>query len=385
MSQLDDSLIVFDDDEAPYGRTRLARHDDNAALLDLFGDVPMKGSLILTTERSPRFFDLYEIQKAKTQCWVYEHQGRLLGLGTMIWRPGYVGGEPTTVAYLGDLRGRPEVRGALSRFYGKVFDYFSTTQGCDHFYTGILASNARALKALTKRDEHRLSQPRYELFREFDAMQVQFSRPRAPKRFGASLRVRTATREDLPALTNFLDKDHRQRPFGYQYDSGELEHRLAHWPGFGLDQTYLCEDGAGRLVGACTAWDANAVKRYRVLEYREQLRWMRVMYNAGAALMRYTPLPPQGECLRYFYLANLSVLDHDPEVLSALMSRIYEDFKRKQYNFFMLYMEQDDPLRRAFKGFSVRPLGFHLYSVHAPESPSPSYGKGTAGFEIALA
>lgn len=376
--------VEFEDDQAPFGRIRLAVPADNAALLDLFGDVPMRGSLILTTERAPSFTALYELQAAQTQCWVYELEGRLLGLGTIIWREGYIQGQPTKVAYLGDLRARKEVRGALARFYGKIFNSFSALTGCEHFYTGILASNAAALTALVARSAHREQQPRYELFRRFDAMQLQFTR-RPRIRYRAELRVRTAQADDLPALSALLDADHRRRPFGYRYDCGELEARLARWPGFGLAGTYLCEDGAGRLLGCCTAWDADAVKRYRILEYRGNMRLVRLGFNLGAKVMGYTPLPPPGSCLRYFYLANLSVVDDDPQVLSALMSKVYQDFERAGYNFFMVYAEEGDPLRDAFNGFSTRALGFHLYSVHAPNSPGVDYGAGRAGFEIALA
>lgn len=377
-------VLSFEDDQAPFGRMRLATPEDNAKLLDLFGDVPMRGELILTTERAPSFAALYELQAAQTQCWVYELDDRLLGLGTIIWREGYVHGQPATVAYLGDLRARKEVRGALARFYGKIFDSFRAQTGCQHFYTGILASNAAALNALTSRSAHREQQPRYELFRRFDAMQVQFTRRPRP-RHRAELRVRTARAEDLPALCALLDRDHRSRPFGYRYELGELEARLARWPGFGLEGTYLCEDGAGRLLGCCTAWDADAVKRYRVLEYRGKMRLMRLGFNLGARVMGYTPLPPEGSCLRYLYLANLSVVDDDAEVMSALMSKVYQDFERAGYHFFMVYAEEGDPLRRAFDAFSTRALGFHLYSVHAPGAPSVDYGSGRAGFEIALA
>jgi len=182
--------MCFEDDQAPFGRMRLATPADNAKLLDLFGDVPMRGELLLTTERAPSFEALYALQAAQTQCWVYELDGRLLGLGTIIWREGYVHGQPTTVAYLGDLRARKEVRGALARFYGKIFNSFCAQTGCQHFYTGILASNAAALKALTARSAHREQQPRYELFRRFDAMQVQFTRRPRP-RHRAELRVRS--------------------------------------------------------------------------------------------------------------------------------------------------------------------------------------------------
>src|SRR5437773_1116146 len=73
-------------------------------------------------------------------------------------------------------------------------------------------------------------------------------------------RVRTATEEDIPAIVELLDRDHRARPFGYRYDQGEMEHRLARWPGMTLERTYLAFDPRGRLGGMTSAWDPAAVK-----------------------------------------------------------------------------------------------------------------------------
>ena len=375
-------MSYFPDPEAPGSCVRRATEEDNEQLLELFSDIPMRGSLILTTERAPQFFSLYTLQDADTECWVYERAGRLLGLGTIISREGWVDGRSTRVAYLGDLRARPEVRGALARFYGQIFGDFQARTGCEHFYTGIMASNARALKSLTARGEHRKTQPRYDIFRRYDAIQVQFQR--RPRVAASHLRVRTARPEDLSAITRFLADDHKNRPFGYRYDAGEFEHRLATWPGFSLDQTYLAFKN-GALHGVCTAWDARDVKRYRVLAYRGQMRWVRWGYNAGSRLMRYTPLPQAGSCFNYFYLANLSVFERDPATLSAMLHRIYRDFWGQGYHFFMLYMEEADPLASATEPFSTRALPFHLYSVHAANAENKAYGANTSGFEIALA
>ena len=192
-------------------------------------------------------------------------------------------GAPVPVTYLGDLRARPEIKGALSRFYGLVFDDFKARTGCEHFYTGVLASNQRALTALTRRSPTRQDQPHYDLMRRFDSVQVQFTH--APKRArSARLTTRTARVEDLDAIIDLLHREHRLRPFGYRYDAGELERRLARWPGFDLDHTILAFDRGDRVVGACTAWDAAPLKRYRVLAYRDEMRVARVAFDLSARL-----------------------------------------------------------------------------------------------------
>lgn len=367
---------------------RLATQQDNNALLQLFSSIPMQGSLSLVTERSPDFFRLFDIQKAHTECWIYEIDHEILGMGSLSVRPGWINGEPQSVAYLGDLRVArdPRIRGALNQFYSHILSDFSQRHQCNHFYTGILASNQRALRALTQRTNHRLLQPHYDLLRRYDAIQINLTRRIDASRMPFS--IHTATESDIPEITEFLHRSHQPRPFGYRFDLSEFSHRLSHWPNFSLPQTYLARDPNGTLVGTTTTWDAAPLKRYRVLAYHSQMRLIKEVYNLGARLLHYPPLPSPGHCFSYLYLANLAIHNQDPRILRALLARITLDLSKSPSppHFLMLYMEDNNPLNPALEGFSSRRLPFHLYAVRPPNTPPFQYTPNiTSGFEIALA
>jgi hypothetical protein len=365
------------------GRLRAAERADGPALAELFAEVPMEGSLVLSTRREPDFFALYDIQRGATECRVFEHDGRVAGLGTFLVRSGWWEGRAQPVGYLGDLRVGTAARRrrALVLHYGKLLREVRRAHACEVFLTGILASNAAAMNALVRRRAARDAQPRYWPFRRFDMVSLQFAgRRHAPP---ASV-VRTATSDDVPALRALLAADHERRPFGYRFDDGELEHRLRAWPGFGLDRTYVALD-RGRIVGCASAWDASAVKRYRVEAYRGAMRATKVAFNVAARVLGWTPLPPAGSDFRYFYLSNVSVERDDPEVLRALLERIYADFRGLGYHFFSLGIYENDPLAPATRGFIARRLPFELFVVTDPESPEPAHQAGRPGFEMALA
>ncbi|MBM4292968.1 MAG: hypothetical protein FJ138_17415 [Deltaproteobacteria bacterium] len=398
------SAPTFEDPRHPGSRVRLARFDDpddQRELLRLF-DVPMRGSVELVTERSPDFFALYRQQRPAdtlggVECWVYERAGRLLGVGSMLTRRGYVGGEERRVAYFGDLREDPEGRGLLYRFYGDVFDSFVARTGVEDIYTSILASNEVALRALTRRSEKRRRQPHYDLLRAYQAVQLLLPRRAAPPRAAdlGGYAVRAATPEDLPRLTALLDEDHRARPFGYCFaprgagadaEPGELALRLARWPGFSLRDTLLCHDARGALRACCTLWDPSAVKRYRVAAWRGWMRAGRLAHNLAAPLLNRAPLPPAGEALRYLYLANLSAPPHEPAALRALLLGARAHAAGQGYQFCMAYMDDAHPLLAAFEGLPRRALPFHLYSLRAADAPPRAYpAAGLTGFEISLA
>jgi hypothetical protein len=364
---------------------RRASPADNDALIELFGARPMEGRLVLSTRRDPDFFALYAMQRGDADCWVFEKGGRLLGLGTILTRDGWLNGRPARVGYLGDLRARFGASRAsvLAREYGEKLDDARRTRGCEAFYTAVLASNVAALQALVRRRGERHRQPAYHLLRRFAMVSVQFAGRRHPP--AGDLRVRTATPDDVAPITALLDRDHRRRPFGYRYDAGELEHRLAHWPGLLLERTYVALDRDDRLVGVTSAWDPAAVKRYRVLEYRGGMRWSRILWNAVSRPLGFTPLPAPGSDFHYLYLVNTSIAGDDPAVFRALAERIYADFHGRGYHFFSTCEYEADPLASALHGFMTRRLDFHLYSVTPAGEPAPDVGPGRTGFEMALA
>ncbi|WP_434384579.1 hypothetical protein [Melittangium boletus] len=364
---------------------RRATREDAPQLLDLFGAVPMQGELVLATRREPDFFRLYDMQRGLAEPWVHEVEGQLDGLGTILVRDGWLEGRACRVGYLGDLRTRFSARRSrgLSRFYGPVLEETAERLGVEAFLTAVMASNATALNALVKRKPGRVSQPRYTLLRRFGSVSVHFTRRRTPR--PGRYRVRRATPEDIPAMAARLDADHRARAFGYRYDLGELEHRLADWPGLRVEGCYLAFDPDGTLVGCTSVWDPQAVKRYQVLAYRGSMRWVKWGYDAMATVLRAPRLPAPGNAFNYFYLCNTSIQDENPDILRALVEQVYADHQGQGYHFFTLYLDEGDPLQPALKGFFQRRLDFHLYAVTPASRPRDHYPEGRTGFEMALA
>lgn len=366
-------------------RLRKAARGDNEALLSLFGDVPMEGSLVLSTRRDPDLFALYDLQRGDADCWTVEDErGVPIAMSATIARDGWLEGKPARVGYLGDLRTRFSARRDRSvlRFYGQVLEDAIAARGCAAFLTGVLASNAAAMNALVKRKKTRGAQPAYHLLKRFSMVSVQLTGKRRARRT-AGIEVRTATEADLPAIVALLDADHRTRPFGYRFDDGEFEHRLARWPGFTLEKTYLAFR-EGKLAGVTTAWDASPVKRYRVIAYRGAMLWTKRALDAAALVFGWPKLPEPGHDFRYAYLCNTSIAGDDPAVLEALLETVYADHVGRGWHFFSLCEWEGDPLAAATKGFRTRRLDFHLYAVtRAGETPPEMTGR--PGFEMALA
>ena len=368
---------------------RPARRDESDALAELYASVSMDGDLRIAVERTPDFFGFYDIEcpTPDQHVVVLERDGQLQGVAACLARDAYLRGERVRTGYLTDLRFAPGARGGhlLGKVYAEVFPEFARWTGADLFYTVVFDSNRAGRKALVERNSRFPDKPIYTPVRGFSISSVFFAswRPVRPSAFT----VRIAGPDDVGRMVEHLQDDHRTRPFGYVFDEGLLERRLRDWPRFGLERFYLVEDKAGRLRGMGAVWDPQDVKRFRVLGYEGSMKWVRRTYDPLARLLRGQPLPPPGEILRYFYLSHVSIKDDDPAVMAALADRVYADFYGRGYAFFSVYLEKDDPLRRAFRTHLVSGLDATLYAVHRPGSRYEGFdfGPGRSGFEMALA
>lgn len=377
---------------------RLARRDEGAALAEVYAKVTMDADLRLSVERDPDFFALYDLEHGEPERRVIalEKDGRLEGVGAFLARDAYLDGAIVRTAYLTDLRFSPALRGGkvLGAVFPDQFHRASEALGAELMYTVVFDGNGAARKALVARDPRYPDKPLYRPLRSFVITSVLLAHPRPSRK--TPFRVSRATEREMDEVLAFLHADQQRRPFGYVLHEGRFERRLRDWPGFGPERFYLARSARGTLVGCFAAWDAHDVKRYRVLGYRGAMRAVKTGYGAISRLLGARPLPPPGELLRYAYLSHLCVPSHDPGVLAALLDRAYADFRGGEHSFLTLYLEPNDPLRPALRGYLTSGMAATFYAVCAPSSPfatrplgleaapgSPDYAR--PGFEMALA
>jgi hypothetical protein len=350
----------------------------------------MEGGLVLATRRDPDFFALARMQRGHHDVWVFDADdgGPLKGMGAFLVREGFLDGAPMPVGYLGDLRTRGFTRERLSfpQVYAHLFARTVEQTGCEHFLTAVLADNERAIRALSSstHKSRRAAQPHYHLLQRFDMANLHLV-GRLPRRKIAGLRIQTATADNLAAITALLASDHRARAFGWRFDDGEFEHRLATWPGFSLEQTFCAFADDGRLLGVTTCWDPSAVKRYRVLRYAGQMVIVKRALDVVARVSGGAPLPSPGSDFRTLYLTNLSIVDDNPVVLQAMLDSIYPRFIHAGFHFLSFPLWEGDPLAGGAKGYVVRRIPFHLYAVTSSSRARSQWQRGRPGFEMALA
>lgn len=378
-----DSDVIFANRDVA---VRVATEADNAALCDVVRRVHLRSKLDVTQERDPDFFALPRMHHGDAAVYVAENpDGFVGGCGTVVTRPGWVDGRQTTVGYLSDLRAVPGFRGArvLPKAYHAALERAREEHGAEVFYTVIFDDNELAKRALLGfRKRERKGQPVYREMTPFNMTSVQFFLPcRKPRN-----KVRRASAEDLDRLHAFLERKSRLRTMGEVLTSERFARRLDEWPDFSIESFWLALDRDGDIVGTLAPWNTHSFKRTRVLGYYDEMLRTKRLFNLGAPVLGYPPLPEPGKCLDFCWLSHLEIERDDPYILKDLLRAVYREHRKERLHFLSAMIPRGSPLEHAFKGFVVNRTPMTVYSVTLPSSAYAGRELTTSspGFEMAL-
>lgn len=365
---------------------RRAQPQDNEALCEVVRRVHLRSKLDVTQERDPDFFALPRMHQGHFDVYVAENpDGFVGGCGSVVVRPGWVDGEVRPVGYLSDLRAIPGFRGAraLPGAYHAALLKAQAEHGAELFYTVIFDDNALAKRALLGfKSRKRQGQPVYRPMTPFNMTSVQFALPvRKPRG-----RVRRATPRDLDALLAFLTKKSRARVMGDVLSPERFSERLSTWPDFSIDSFFVALDPHDNIIGTAAPWNTHSFKRTRVLGYYDEMKRVQRVFNLGAAVLRYPPLPPPGQCLDFAFLSHLEIEGDDPWVLRDLVRGAYRDLRTQRLHFISAMIPRGSPLEHAFSGLVVNRTPMTVYSVALADGPHTDRDFSTMhpGFEMAL-
>jgi hypothetical protein len=377
---------------ARYPRTRLAGPADNARLLGFVERAPMRTSgFDVGYSRSPDFFRLLEHQGERAHVVVGEgDDGSLRGLGTLSLRPGWMGGRPTTVGYLGDLRieGDRELRVLWRQVLAGLLTHAGEIEeltDCRHWLTVILDDNRQARRALSGR---RPGSPQLVPVAPF-AMRNLLARlplPRA-RRGQGRFDVFPATAACAGELVAFFDAENRELPYGFREG---LRSRLVRWHGLRLED-FVCAADAEGLVACVAPWSPAPVKQTLVSRVPARLRWL----GGLAAALPGQPLrvPREGEAMRAPCLTHLTFAARlgDPErvaVFRALLDRVLEARRGEDRHCLSLCDFRAWRLGRGLRDFVQQTVPITVYAVlppGAPAAPAEALGSGRVpAFEMAM-
>ena len=325
---------------------RVAEAKDQGALLELLRRCPIAGSMELILDRSPDFFGLSRLQGEHSTVYLAEDQaGRLLGSVMFTERPEIWGDRSYKVLRLSDLRTDPRYRqSGVAAAFVETYQNLLLSGVYDYGRSEILEGNevpfrvhqvAREVLAFENRGRAEI----YQLL------------PLWTFRLPSDLKLRLATPEDLPALSQLLETSYRQRAGRPDFHLAALEAALARDPSFSIETFWLAVDREDRILACVAAWDQHALRQTIVFRFAKSARWLMRALHLARLLWRLPPVPVEGQAIRYLYLRWATCLPGQERALGALIRSIMNDARRLgNYHFVGIAFHEGDSLHSCLDG-----------------------------------
>ena len=341
----------------------LADRGDEAALRRRMAADPMQGHVALSFRREPDFFLGCAVQGATSQiikC-VDTRDGSIVGLGARHTRTLFINGKASRVGYLSDLRGDRVVR--RRTLLARGYAYLRSIHDADPlplYFSVILEGNADALSSLTGA---RAGLPVYEDRGRILTPAIHLDRA-LPERTSPGVTIRRGDAGLLPAVFEFLRREHASKQFAPQYASADIG--TARLLGLRPSDFYVALRD-GRVVGCIAKWDQSGFRQTHVERYSPALRLARPFYNLAARLSPLQPLPAPGDKLPYFYLSLVATEDNCPDIFATLLRSVYRDQRRSDYHFVIAGLHERDPLCAVLADYRSIEAGGRLFAIYYPE------------------
>ncbi|NWF73525.1 MAG: hypothetical protein HXY51_10870 [Nitrospirae bacterium] len=387
---------------ASWPLTSIACNADNPDLLKYLSNSPISGRTIrLRYDRSPDFFKLLHYQADRHVTFISRNSGgTVTGMGSVSVREGYLHGAPTPVGFLSDLRISPDRGIALNwhRYYQQLLEQSHTLKeldGCSHFVTAVIDSNAVAQQSLIV--PKRKPGYTYDLLAKYVMVNIlgpipSLFRPRDSKP-PPGYTVTQGSADDLDELTDFLEQQHRCRPFGYCFRTGELERRLRVWDSpsarFALNQFIIMRGARGRIRGCLAPWAPTDAKTTFVDRFAFKVRLLRLIGRVLTGIK----FPKHGQALRILYLTHVETdltlpLAERQRVFRAMLDHVVDSTRNRDWHILAFADFVQDPLATDLAEYVTYRVPMALYQVRSsrpePRGIASPFGAVSPGFEIAL-
>ena len=366
---------------------RRATRDDNAAILAFVSKHVMRAGVAVRFDRSPDYFALHAAHSPQHETWLLLEGGRILGVGSLVLRPGYVGGRPETIAYFAELRVTPrrKIAGLWRRLLCERIAALHSRSRVRYGYCCIMRGNrlARA-SVLRARAEDELTFLR---LRGYSNVSLLARKPWAGSA-NARVSIRRATAADSEALRSFVDSHAQQQHFGVVFDRETWRHRLENWPNFGIENFYLAYSASQKLVGCLAPWDSSPINRIIIGPLPARLSLARVAYNVLTPLSGKPAIAAgDGSRLPDVALTHVCVAGRDPEVFAALLDTAYGEITSTgRYATMSLCLYDGDPLAAAVQRYWHVAVPMDLYWLKLDRAAEALHldAERLPGFEIYL-
>jgi len=334
-----------------------------------FAGAVLPGHVDLRLERED-FFRPYRLQSDDYSTYLLlNDQDQIEAMATLVFRNGWLGGEPQTIGYATDLRVSPSRRAILNwaQHFLPILESEKKKRDCRYVFTMVAQLQRQAYNAFIRPRLTRRNLPRYHLFRKFRMVSVHGVLPWAPRPLKTIL-FRHGTDSDLEAIAAYLAKRRKRAVLHYSPEPEMVLKQLLRWPGLDARSFILAFDFHRNLVGCVAPWDSDQLQKTFAVDYHRRAKVLYDSLKAAALFGLAKRLPKAGRALHFSYLTHFEA--DNPDIFYGLLHSAY----RTTNSQFVMYPHFEGDL--AFtppRSMITASIKAGLYCIQEPSELPPEF------------
>ncbi len=282
---------------------RKAVREDNDALVNLLARCPQGTNLVVRLNRSPDFFARSQPYE-KSQTFVAEEDGKIIGSGECALKNVRLGGERKRAGYLYSFATDAEYRGrGIARRLEEACSEYVRSEGAQFCYCWILEDNVPSLKAFGKQG-----------YEEEALLKAYAILPFKKKPVFDG--VRALKEQDKEEVTDLLNETYRDYDYYNPYTPTTFQAFLESLPGFSLDD-FVVYEKSGRIVSCLGCWDYSRAIQGTIIKLSTQLRLVSMVFRFLRFFKAMPRVPELGKDWAYC-VPELPGYRHSPDDLIPL-------------------------------------------------------------------
>ncbi len=355
----------------------VAGPEEDESIRQLLRETEMPGSVSLTFEREPSFFEASTVEGDTHQTYAVRepHTHRIVGMGSRADFVAWINGEQRKIGYYSQMRVAREYqkkRGVPVRSFELSLKlYQKETDPPPFFITTIIEDNIAARRYLGSNRVKGF--PTYHEREVFSTLALPLSRRRILSRnFSTKMRdfkIRSATFSDLSQIVQCLQRNGKRFQFTPVWTEQNLVDPLR-CRGLRIEDFFVAVQN-GAIVGCLAIWNQMAFKQSVVRGYSGWMRVARPLINIFGPLLGLPKLPDIGCVFPHAYLSHIAIDDLNEDVFITLVSAAHRFSLDKGWSYLALGFSERNPLLQAVKKhFRVMEYRAVLYTANWPGKES---------------
>jgi hypothetical protein len=339
----------------------LATPADDESLRRLLRENPIPGSLSLSFEREPCYFDASAIEGPFHQTIVAREKdtGQVIALGNRSVRKLFLNGHPQDIGYMSQLRVRPDygkglylARGLAGGF--KKYHQLHQDGRAPFYLMSVIEDNLPARRLLQS------GLPEYPYVKEYARMftyAIYPVRKKAMLPVPRPMRLTRGSDSYADGIVDCLNRNSARKQLAPYWTCESL------FTSNLLPADFFVALDGERVTACLACWDQNFFKQTVVRGYSGSLARWRKLLNLFSRFGVSPYLPEPNTLLRYSYASHIAV-DHDDHVIfNSLLRAVYNYNHEQKYDYFMLGLAESNPFCKTVETYHPLTYISQIYLV----------------------